>query len=189
MIDRLNRRIVIFEGPDRVGKSTQINLLLKHLWQNFCLTPQVIHFGHIGGLSDIETKTYSYHLYNEMFSSWRFNKFPYIYDRSHIGEAVYGPLYRGYSADYIYELENEYRQNLSNVFLITLVNSPSELLLREDGLSLKKDGEDPNKLKKIEIDRFKKATSLSLIPNKKIIDCKGKTPEQVHEEIIKFIQS
>jgi len=70
MIDRLNRQIVIFEGPDRVGKSTQINLLLKHLWQNFCLTPQVIHFGHINGLSDVETKTYSYHLYNEMFSSW-----------------------------------------------------------------------------------------------------------------------
>lgn len=180
---------IIFEGPDRVGKTTQIQLLQTWLWRNWCITPHVVHFSNIKGIHPEEARTYSYHLYKEMFNFWAFNSIPLIYDRSHIGEAVYGPLYRGYDANFIYELETQNKESLWNTYLITLINTPSELLLREDGHSLKNEGEDQTKMKKIEIDKFKKATMRSNISRKKIIDCKGKTPEQVHEEVIKFIQS
>ena len=31
-----------------------------------------------------------------------------IFNRSHLGETVYSPLYRGYSGDYIFDIEKKY---------------------------------------------------------------------------------
>jgi hypothetical protein len=45
-----------------------------------------------------------------------------IFDRWHLGEAVYAPLYRGYSGDYVFDLEARYSVQESNyVRLILLV--------------------------------------------------------------------
>lgn len=109
---------------------------------------------------------------------------PIIFDRTHLGEMVYAPLYRRYSGDYVYELERQFLDSKPytsdhNVRLILLTSSNTDMLV-DDGLSF-----DPSK-KNEEQNMFIAAFNRSAISNKVIIDVHdGKGGYKSYEEVFK----
>ena len=104
-----------------------------------------------------------------------------ILDRSHLGETVYSPIYRNYSGDYVYELENIV-EHPKKVFVITLIDKAENLISREDGHSFSTNIDQKNK----EIDAFKKANSNTKF-NSLLIDIDGLSPDKVFEKISNFV--
>jgi thymidylate kinase len=179
-------KFILCEGIDRVGKDTQIKELLPKLVNN---PTQVFHYSSIKGLSKQESKKYSKMLYTDMFKimkqSFSGDKRNLIFNRAHLGEFVYGPLYRKYKGDYIFNIEKKFEKYdfWDSVYLITFIDTPENLIAREDGDSFSIDP----KMKQKEIDLFKEATEKSLIKNKMIMNINGKSIEQVHNEICIFL--
>ena len=93
---------------------------------------------------------------------------PIIFDRTHLGELVYAPLYRKYSGDYVYDMEKDLIASKpwshdSDIRLILLVSSNTSML-QDDGLSFdpaKKDEE-----QQLFIDAFNKSN----LVNKVMVD-------------------
>lgn len=111
-----------------------------------------------------------------------------IFDRSHLGEIVYGNIYRGYSGDYVLDIEKKFNHILDvfeNLFLITLVDEPENLISREDGLSFSVELDK----KQRELELFDLAHTSSTIKNKLIINIKNKDAEAVFKEVTEFIDS
>jgi hypothetical protein len=106
----------------------------------------------------------------------------FILDRCHIGEVVYAPIYRNYDGNYVFGLEEEF--DLSDYYLITFVDDPMKIAIREDSASLS-NGE--LEIIKQEIEAFKDATLRSFIPNKILIDIFNLSIEQVHAEVVSFL--
>jgi len=178
---------IIFEGIDNVGKSTQIKLLQKQLIDK---PTHVIHYSAIPGISPEQSKIYSENLYRDMFdlmhdASHRGRNL--IFDRSHLGEYVYAPIYRDYSGSYVFEIEQEYMYNpfFKHLILFVLIDEPQNAIAREDGNSFSTDVS----VKQLEIDKFKKAFELSYISNKFLININGKSIEDVHNSILTFLSN
>lgn len=168
-----NNFVIIIEGQDRTGKDTLIKKLVKTYFDK---SPFIIHC--IGtDKKDSEglkaSKKYYYDLFNLIESSN--NNF--ILNRSHIGEYIYSPIYRGYSGDYIFELEKTL-SNKKNYFLIGLIDSSAEALKREDSESLSKGSQD---LFFKEQNLFTNAILKSRLPNSKkiLLDIKDKNEDVV----------
>lgn len=177
---------ILFEGADNCGKSTQIQKVIHLLHDK---SVHQLHYSAVKGFaSKEEASSYSCKMYSDMFKilyeNYENNHF--LLDRSHIGEMVYAPMYRGYSGDYVLNIENywrAYKDFWNQVYLITFIDSPENLINRDDGLSFTIIKEK----KQQEIESFIKATEKSLIINKVIIDVNRKDIETVFEEIRKFI--
>lgn len=178
--------ILLCEGPDAVGKSTQVQKLLPLLHN---LTTHQWHYSAIKGFSSPEeTKEYSSQTYNNMFNILQNNyeENNFILDRSHIGEMVYSPLYRDYSGDYVLDLEWKWSKDATfwnQLYLITFIDDPEHLIARDDGLSF---SIELNK-KQDEVNRFIEATKKSYIMHKHILNISGRTIDQVHEEVRRFL--
>lgn len=179
-------KYIIIEGTDRVGKTTQVAKLIQNLNQF------IFHKVHYSSLpfDDLKKiKDYSLRLYNDMFRmmiSLNDTNINLIFDRSHLGESVYAPLYRGYSGDYVFNLEKEYIDKIiDDVYLITLINDPAIIMNRDDGNSFYKNEEEV----KAEIDGFSRAHRLSLIKNKLLVNVGNMTPDDVSNIILNFIES
>lgn len=177
--------VLIFEGPDNVGKGTQITKIQPLLIDK---PIHVLHYSAIKGFeTNEEVKAYSDSLYRSMFSllenNYKHNHF--ILDRSHIGEVVYSPMYRNYDGSYVYNLEQWHTGTdfWKEVFLITFIDNAENLIKRDDGLSFTIELDKKRK----EIDAFVDATMRSNIINKKIINIAGKDVDMVHEEVKHFI--
>lgn len=177
---------IICEGLDRCGKSTQIQKLLPFL------NDRSVHQLHYSAIKGFETKeetsTYSCEMYSDMFKLLYVfcEDMHFILDRSHIGEMVYAPMYRGYDGDYVLNIENYWRtfkDFWNQVYLITFIDKPESVIKRDDGLSFSIDVEK----KKQEINSFVEATNKSLILHKLIIDIDGKSIDEVTEEIRRFL--
>ena len=109
-----------------------------------------------------------------------------IFNRSHLGETVYSPLYRGYSGDYVFDIEKKYTKALrENLYLITLTNNPHTILKRDDGKSFYGNEEEV----KAEVDGFMRAHKLSTIKNKLHIDVGTMSAIEVCNIIIDFLQT
>lgn len=179
---------IILEGLDNVGKTSQTEQIIK----NFPDKPfHKLHYSSLPwGKNDSRKHiSYSEMLYRDMFrmmvnlSGSRTNL---ILDRSHLGEAVYSPLYRNYSGDYVFPIEKEYSDFLrDSLFLIVLVNDPKTLHDREDGLSQSNNELDIQK----EIDLFQSAFNKSSIKHKIFINIAGMGIAQVGKIIKEFIDS
>jgi len=185
--------ITIFEGIDNVGKTTQINLLNVELFKRGYIN-HILHYSAIKGVSNNESKIYSKELYESMFdilyestSNIIKNNISFILDRSHIGEAVYSPLYREYNGDYVFSIEKlnkHFKSNFwSKFYLILLIDDPINVISREDGKSFSTDIN--TKYKEIEL--FENAVKKSHINNKLTININGLSIEDVQEKINKFI--
>jgi thymidylate kinase len=178
-------KIIIIEGLDRVGKDTQVALIIKRL------KDKVFHKLHYSALpfnDDTELHTsYSKQLYEDMFKlmlSAKENNINLIFNRAHLGETIYSPLYRGYSGDYVFDIEKEYVNRLrENLYLITIVNDPHIVWSREDGQSLSKNEEDI----KAEVDGFQRAHRLSKIKNKLMLNVGTMSADDVSNIIIDFL--
>jgi thymidylate kinase len=104
------------EGIDRLGKSTLIDSIMQRLGYY-----EVIHFAkpkqldyYRGSLEIYQRESFI----NSMVLASSGARI--IFDRWHLGEAVYAPLYRGYSGDYVFELESHHDIDLADVRLILL---------------------------------------------------------------------
>ncbi len=165
---------IIVEAPDNCGKSTLIKNLIKHYKFPF----QVLHYYANPGPN---YKKFGRELYEGMFQIFHQN--PYVIaDRSHLGESVYGPIYRNQSGDYIFGIEKKF--NTSEIILIVLVDEPENLIAREDGLSF---SVDPI-IKKQEIDRFVHVYMNSNIKTKILINISQYNEEQLKDYVIKYIE-
>ena len=180
---------VIIEGCDNTGKSTLINNL-KNYYNK--ITLHNLHYSNVKQENISEVIKYNKKLYNEMFELMTFalknDKTGLIFDRSHLGEIVYGNIYRGYSGDYVLDIEKKFNHILDvfeNLFLITLVDEPENLISREDGLSFSVELDK----KQRELELFDLAHTSSTIKNKLIINIKNKDAEVVFKEVTEFIDS
>jgi thymidylate kinase len=61
-----------------------------------------------------------------------------IFDRFHLGAAVYGEKYRGANPADIYELDYKYLHHYADAALILLTDDPKAIAARDDGDSLEK---------------------------------------------------
>ena len=167
-------KLLIIEGPDRCGKDTLISGLCKQASNSI-----VRHFGSVKGNTDLEKRDYQFQFFKKEFqlASER-NKFEmpdreryprdiYIWNRSHLGEFVYGTLYRKTNPqNWVYEIEKMFGFHVDvSVYLVLLTADPKFLCAKDDGLSFTAEHEK----KKIELDLFKQAYTYSNIINKKTI--------------------
>jgi thymidylate kinase len=181
----------LIDGIDRLGKSTLIQRLQEELGYHL-----VIHYDKPKVLSNLldtadcikraEVSETDYdesyrnlsienlarRLYQEDANRGMFellkSEVPIIFDRTHLGEMVYAPLYRGYSGDYVYEMEQDLIESKpytieKDVRLILLTSSNTDMLV-DDGLSF-----DPAK-KSEEQERFIQAFNKSRLVNKVMVD-------------------
>ena len=172
---------ILIEGPDRVGKNTQIeairNYFSSDLWQ-------VLHYSKPPKLDSVdEYISYQSSLFSQMFGlSFVVPKL--ILNRSHIGEAVYAN-YRGYDGSYVFDIEQQWRDNDTDAItaVIILVTEAEQLIKRDDGDSFYKNVEDAES----EVGRFIAAYHATSFTNKHLINVSGKTIEEVTKEIIDIL--
>lgn len=185
-------KLVIVEGTDRTGKDTLIEGLAKFFTdQDIAL--MIKHWGFPVGRTNEEKTAYQKENFRSEFK--RFNSLrdsddmAVIWNRAHLGEMVYGPLYRQSDPKcWIIALEEEFRFDKdSEIFLIYLKADPEFLVSQDDGKSFS------NELvnKQMELRMFREAFESSKIMNKLMIKVNEKDeyiePERILDEAIRFI--
>lgn len=175
-------------GVDRLGKST----LIKRIKDEFGYH-QVIHYEKPETLALYTQQLCSTSAALQEYQAQSFitgfklleSGAPLIYDRFHLGETVYSPRYRGYSGNYVFDLEFSYLKRMSerNEFYIPkliLLTTSDFSFIQDDGLSF-----DFSK-KEEEQDDFKKAFYRSQLPKVMIDVSNGKggfrDPDDIFEE-------
>lgn len=184
---------IIIEGCDQLGKNSLIIKLLESA-DNAILRHFTTPLGETNE-DKINFQKESF-LFEFRFAELRkqvkdISKTPtdlVIWNRSHIGEKVYGEMFRNYNADWIYELEKLFNYDKSNdVYLILLTADPEFAFSKEDGKSLSSTVEQ----RKEEIDLFLNAVHNSHIKNKLIVNVNegnNFVPKNIiYEKIRKFI--
>jgi len=126
--------ILIIEGMDRCYKDN----LIKYIRKNILTHPKVT-MAHCSSTPNSQDKEqwpvdhYTELLYECVNLS---NKgWDIILNRSHLGEDVYGRIFRESPANWVYDLDNQICKATS-VSMITIVDSPQALSKRDDGDSL-----------------------------------------------------
>ena len=191
-------KFIIIEGTDNVGKDTQQDLIIKNMSEHVFhkLHYSSLPFKDDSGYYDKEKHaTYSKELYESMFLLMMKSKTGYkkgdidinlIFNRSHLGETVYSPLYRGYSGDYVLDIEKKYTKVLrEDLYLITLTNDPHTILKRDDGKSFYGNEEEV----KAEVDGFRRAHRLSTIKNKLHVNVGTMSAIEVSNIIVDFLKT
>ena len=170
---------LLIEGCDNVGKGTQIEYIKKYEEEKYNCPVHYMHYSNIKGAKDV--RAVSEELYRQMFKivGADYGNCLIICDRSHLGEAVYSPIYRGYNGDYIFDLEKE-ADLKTKVGLLVFTETAENLIKRDDGLSFSIDVDKKND----EIARFKAAYDKSIL-TKKFIELKGRGKEEIFEQEVK----
>lgn len=178
-------KFIILEGIDNVGKNVQQNLIVKRQPH---LTFQTLHYSTLPFKSADFYKSYSAKMYDDMFKMMiglKDSEISLIFNRSHLGETVYSPLYRDYSGDYIFDIEKGYVNDLKDkLYLITLVGDTNIIQKRDDGLSHSSKLEDIER----EIELFTIAHRKSNIKNKMLINIGSMGITEVNDIIMDFLR-
>ena len=127
---------VIIEGMDRCGKTT----LIKNLRKSYFKNPRtIVHHSSSPPKVDDPSKWEEEH-YRHLFHTFAYmsncNDYDIILDRFHLGSVVYGKKYRNIDEDAIFTIDKHYHTYYPNMYLIVLVDEPSEIIKRDDGDSL-----------------------------------------------------
>ena len=125
-------KLLIIDGPDRVGKDTLIQSLSAD-YPHFIRS----HFGFPKGETNDERHEYQVKSFGQQFAIQKairqtygahyFADGLYVWNRSHIGECVYGPLYRDKDPEWIFDLEKRFFDEESEVYLVLLYADPGFL--------------------------------------------------------------
>ncbi len=104
-----------------------------------------------------------------------------IYDRWHLGECVYAPMYRKYDGNYVFDIEQVHEMNLAeNVRLILLTEDfETSNHFQDDGLSL---GSSSRENRELEQTRFLHSFNKSIITDKRIICVTDKTTGKFRDQ-------
>lgn len=200
----------LIDGIDRLGKSSLINMIQNELGYHLVIhydKPRVLSSYLLDasliksaapGESDygneytsLPEQDLARRLYQEECNRIMFNLLTtsasIIFDRTHLGEMVYAPLYRNYSGEYVYQNETDLIEAKpftlkDDVRMILLITSNFEML-QDDGLSFNFAN------KEEEQNRFIEAFHRSQLPNKVIVDVHNgnggyKTFQEVFQEAI-----
>jgi thymidylate kinase len=181
-------KLIIIEGQDRSGKDTLIrNLQIKYP------SSRTTHWGYPSGKTNDEKTEWQKSSFKSEFENWKLSKelnvLDYvIWNRSHIGEYVYGTLYRNSEpSTWIPALEDEYLKNDPDVYLVFLSADPVFTLSQDDGNSYSVKLDD----KKLELQAFSSAVESSAIRNKitfSVHNENGYYPaEGILHQVLKFI--
>lgn len=169
----MSHQIYAVEGLDRLGKSTLIEGIQQQKGYF-----EVIHFGKpklldaYEGARHHEVPFKSAPAYEYQRASFRNSmllarsKARLIFDRWHLGEAVYAPLYRSYDGGYVFEFERLHGLDEAHHIRLILLTEDFQIARHfvDDGESL---GAIQNREKEQEM--FISAFERSIIPDKKII--------------------
>ena len=181
--------IILIEGVDCLGKDTQISFIEKE-FEKRNKAVHIIHYSNIKLDTNEAIKVASQIRYREMFrlmSVVPLNNV-LILNRSHIGEAVYSPMYRNYNGDFVFDFEKDYVNHNNPVTKLIVFTDTAEAVIardkaRGDGLSFSLELDK----KKQELAAFERAYNLSSL-NKKLIHLNGRTAEEIWEqEVYPFI--
>ena len=87
-----------------------------------------------------------------------------IFNRAHLGETVYSPMYRNYNGDFVFDFEKDYvRREPPETKLIVFTDTPEAVIERDkkrgDGLSFSLDIDK----KKQELEAFERAYNMSCL--------------------------
>jgi hypothetical protein len=152
----------MLDGQDRCMKDTLIEQLRKHL-----KTPRIQVFHEGKPPSGVDYRLWAIEHYSFMlrnaFSNHQGGVI--IYNRSHLGEVVWGPKYRGYDADFIFELER--------------------LMARDDGKSLTKSTQELDEVRSM----FSSALDRSCIQNKLHVKLEEVAFDDVFPTVWSFINA
>lgn len=181
--------IFIIEGIDNVGKGTLIDTINDRLgfYQTikFDRPKKCAAYGNSLKRYQEESFRNSFALIANLLKPGLGEPPKLIFDRFHLGELVYSPLYRGYSGDYVFSLEKMFLKNLGPISLskirLVLLTADNPALLPDDGKSF-----DPTKAA-CEQSMFIDGFNQSVIKNKIIVQVQGpdgslKTRERIFEE-------
>lgn len=171
----------LIEGIDRMGKSTLIQGLLDTLGYHLVVhyeKPKKLKF--YEQLCNRPLMKYQFDLYAQMFDLIREGQ-RIIFDRAHLGERVYAPMYRGYDPTFLDTME---RWNDTSSARLVLLTTSDFSFIEDDGKSI-----DFSK-KEVEQESFIKAFNRSSFEDKVLVDvCNGKggykTPEAILAEVLK----
>lgn len=187
---------IIIEGIDRLGKSSLITNI-----QNDHPEYVVLHSGKPYTTKyPTETQINYFRLGNIILDS---HSAKIIYDRFHLGEYVYGNIYRNLQienpVEFIQKYETDFVKNSGGIphfeikTLLILLTTSSFDFIPNDGLSI-----DSTKVQ-IEQDMFKKVFDASTCNLKVMIDVsifdkekncwKFKSPKDIYDEVNKFVIS
>jgi thymidylate kinase len=170
---------IIVEGPDRVGKDT----LILELTDYFTEKGEIYHNVYYRNIKNRDVRTMSEKFFEDSLRLLK-SDFNIISNRSHLDEAVYGTMYRGYNGDYVFDLEKKVFPEEMDVVLILLTDEPENLIKREDGKSFSAKLED----KKRELSLFEHAFAMSRAKHKIRVNIAGKSIPEVYEEVINQIK-
>ncbi len=181
----MNTRPIIFiDGPDNVGKGTQISLLRKWLTE---IPFSILNLDPPVG-SDLNKKE-SYGIQaaknqlGSVLASWE-KDIPCIVDRCHYTEYAYSILRNTHEIQTILELEKELSPACSDVLGIIFVDKVENIVARDDGNSIYST-EDTQNIQNI-INRFSEIADASSF-DCKVISITGKTIEEVRAEVKKNV--
>lgn len=181
----MNKKLIIIEGTDNVGKDTVINQLLnkyKDAKVYHCEKPK-----------SKDAKEAAKEQYNSFLNLAKENSTSkdeiIIHNRSWYGEYVYGVKYRNNNENEvkksILEFERIILDNIDDVCLIMLLSDNSDFLVNnDDGLSISKANKE---LIEDETKKFEEIFKFSTIPNKCIVYVNNGENWKTKEEIINKI--
>lgn len=186
-------KLIIVEGGDQVGKDTLIESLSQYY-------SQVInrHWGFPKGNTNEEKTAYQkesfdweFRLCNLLQSGYNFinPNTTIIWNRSHIGELVYGSMYRDSNPEsWVMDLEKKYYFNeADNIYLVYLHADPDFIASQDDGNSYSDRIED----KRIEFQKFHDGCTRSIIRKKLFLkvneDGKYKSKQDILNSVLNFI--
>ena len=172
--------IIAFDGPDNVGKGTQIALLRKWLSRiPFVLT----NLDRPHGKTNEEKLHYGYHAsknHLEAKSILHRNGIPHLVDRMHYTEYAYSILRGGHELENILNLERAYEHISDDFLTIIFIDKVENILKRDDGESVY-ERDDYLAVERI-VERFREIAEQSIFKNE-MINIDGKSIEEVQEEV------
>ena len=176
--------IIIFDGPDNVGKGTQIKLLRKKLVD----TPfNITNLDKPVGETLLAKQEYGLENINNQLQTMVAGSalgIPQLADRGHYSEYAYSILRITHSMKVIQMIEEQYLSSKDNILGIIFIDTVKNISDRDDGES----NYDKDDLETIEtiIQRFKETKEHSHFPTY-IIDIQGKDKDLVHKEVMQHI--
>lgn len=153
-------KIVLICGPDRCGKTSIIDSLRK----NVLVSPKRITI-HSSTPPVFDEGSYDDQYWAELhYSNWvnvviNLHKadIHVILDRGHLGEHVYGTLYRNINTDFIFsDIDIAFKDN-PNVYLVLLTDSIENRVSRDDNLSMTKNSQKMQQEHDLFVDAFNKS--------------------------------